>query len=49
MIGGRYKSIPDDRVLLDIISGVLLPVTMFWFTRTAEYRASHYVYIPPAA
>lgn len=42
-IEGRYKSVPEDRLPLAMVGGVLFPVTMFWFAWTAEYNSIHWI------
>lgn len=37
-----YKSVPEDRLPVAMLGGVLFPVTMFWFAWTGEYNSVHW-------
>jgi DHA1 family multidrug resistance protein-like MFS transporter len=34
-----HKAVPEDRLLLAMLGGIMFPVTMFWFAWTAEYNS----------
>lgn len=36
-----YKSTLEDRLPLAMLSGMMFPVTMFWFAWSAEYNSVH--------
>jgi multidrug resistance protein len=38
-----YKSVPEDRLPLAMLGGVIFPITMFWFAWSAEYNSVHWV------
>ncbi|KAJ4986328.1 major facilitator superfamily transporter [Stagonosporopsis vannaccii] len=42
-IEGGYKSVPEDRLPVAMLGGILFPVTMFWFAWTGEYNSVHWV------
>lgn len=42
MLAG-HKMIPEDRLIVAMIGGVLFPVTMFWFAWTAQYNSIHWI------
>jgi len=38
-----HKGVPEDRLPVAMIGGVLFPVTMFWFAWTGEYNSVHWI------
>ncbi|KAF2149051.1 MFS general substrate transporter [Myriangium duriaei CBS 260.36] len=42
MLAG-HKGVPEDRLIVAMIGGILFPVTMFWFAWTANFNSIHWV------
>ncbi|CAK1366859.1 Polyamine transporter 1 [Cercospora beticola] len=40
-IAAGHKPVPEDRLPLACIGGVLFPISMFWFAWTAQYNSIH--------
>jgi len=38
-----HKAVPEDRLIIAMIGGVLFPVTMFWFAWTGQYNSIHWI------
>lgn len=42
ILAGR-KAVPEDRLLVAMVGGILFPVAMFWFAWTGEYNSIHWI------
>ncbi|KAJ4398168.1 hypothetical protein N0V91_010395 [Didymella pomorum] len=38
-----HKGVPEDRLPVAMLGGVLFPVTMFWFAWSGEYNSVHWI------
>lgn len=38
-----HKGVPEDRLPVAMIGGVMFPITMFWFAWTGEYNSVHWI------
>jgi DHA1 family multidrug resistance protein-like MFS transporter len=38
-----HKSVPEDRLPIAMVGGILFPVTMFWFAWSGEYNSVHWI------
>lgn len=38
-----HKQVPEDRMILAMIGGVIFPIAMFWFAWTAQYNSIHWI------
>ncbi|GAB7341290.1 hypothetical protein MBLNU457_7561t1 [Dothideomycetes sp. NU457] len=38
-----HKAVPEDRLIIAMIGGIMFPVTMFWFAWTGEYNSIHWI------
>lgn len=42
-IEAGHKQIPEDRLFIACIGGIMFAVSMFWFSWTAEYNSIHWI------
>lgn len=42
MLAG-HKGVPEDRLPVAMIGGIMFPITMFWFAWTGEYNSIHWI------
>ncbi|KAF1923088.1 MFS general substrate transporter [Didymella exigua CBS 183.55] len=38
-----YKLVPEDRLPVAMIGGIVFPITMFWFAWSGEYNSVHWI------
>ncbi|KAK5168286.1 uncharacterized protein LTR77_006855 [Saxophila tyrrhenica] len=38
-----HQLVPEDRLPMAMLGGVMFPITMFWFAWTAEYNSVHWI------
>lgn len=42
-VADGHKPVPEDRLPLAMIGGIIFPISMFWFAWTAQYNSIHWI------